>query len=76
MWCLSTFFLIGILGLRKILDILFECLVVAAGLFDELPILGSSFLQVFDLLVQLQQRAQLWDLWDFIPDLLSLSLFF
>ena len=60
---------------KKILDILFEGLIVAACLLDELPILCPTFLQILDLVVQLQQRAQLGDLGDLRPNLFGLSLF-
>lgn len=75
MWHTSSFLLIDILRLCEIFNILLECLIITAGLFDELSILGSSLLQIFDLLVQLDERIQFWDLCNFVPDLFSLALF-
>lgn len=51
MFSKSSLLLIGILSLGEILYILLEGLIIGTGLFDELSILGSSFLQIFDLLM-------------------------
>jgi hypothetical protein len=51
----SPLLLIGILRLGEVLDILLEGLVIGAGLFDELSVLGSPLLQILDLLVQLHE---------------------
>ena len=64
------------MGANKILDILFQRLILVVGIIYKLPILDSLFLDVLDLVMELHERFELGYLGDLVPYVLCLLLLF
>lgn len=64
------------MSFREVFDALLQCLVVVTGFLDIIPVLRSSFLQILDLLMEVDERAKLWDLRYFTPNLFCLFFLF
>lgn len=73
---LSFLLFVSILGPYKVLDIFLKGLVVGIGLLHILPIFDSFFLNLFNFLMQMNERFQFLDLSDLVPYILGLLLFF
>lgn len=64
------------MSLREVLDALLQCLVIVTGFLDIVAVLRSSLLQILDLFVEVDERTELRDLRNFIPNLFCLFFLF
>lgn len=61
-WYGSSLLLVYVLSLGKILNVLPQGLVIGTGLFDELMVLLPSLFEILDLVVEVEEWSQFWDL--------------